>query len=136
MKSGILNTHEFETSINPFLQRGDFDGDGKVDFAAWVTKRDGWDLGLVFVHRVSGKVTIVGSGSPITGVGESDLTWADAWSVFEKGIVTTTRGAGPAPLLRGDAILLVNTEGAGGILWWTGKNYSWYTQGNEPPWRD
>jgi len=35
-QSGLSNRYVFSSRLNPFYQRGDFDGDGKLDIAIWI----------------------------------------------------------------------------------------------------
>jgi hypothetical protein len=40
-----------------------------------------------------------------------------------------TAGKKP-PNLRGDAIMVIKTEAAGVLIFWDGKRYAWYQQGD------
>src|SRR5262245_21750376 len=125
--NGVMEQSEFaklyilDAHINPFCQRGDFDGDGLLDFAAFVRERSSGKIGIVFVHRSTKKFYVVGAGRP--GAHGDDYAWVDAWRVFEKGVVPQGAGEGPPPKLNGDAMLVFKTESASAILWWTGTTY-------------
>ena len=77
--------YEMDAHLNPFCQRADFDGDGKLDFAVFVRERSSGKIGIAFIHRSDGKMYIVGAGKP--GVHGDDYSWIDAWIVFDKGVV-------------------------------------------------
>jgi hypothetical protein len=36
----------------------------------------------------------------------------------------------PPPKLRGDALMVMKTEAASGLVYWDGKRYGWYQQGD------
>jgi len=124
----FAKTYDLDGHINPFCQRADFDGDGKLDFATFIRERSSGKIGIAFIHHSSGAVYIVGAGKP--GIHGDDYAWVDAWRVFEKGIVAQGAGEGPPPKLKGDALLIFKTEAASAILWWTGTTYRWYQQGD------
>ena len=115
--------------VNPFHQRGDFDGDGRADYAVLVRHARTGKRGIAFVHRAGGTVHVVGAGTSI-GNGGDDLSWMDAWRVFERGPVSRGPAGGAPPALRGDALVVEKTESASAILWWDGHQYRWYQQGD------
>jgi hypothetical protein len=131
--------YEFSSRLNPFYLHGDFDGDSEQDVAIWIRNREASKSGIVIIHRNTGKVHLIGAGNPIVN-GAGEVLWAksksgdsldfiDAWLVYEKGRVAQGAGeAGPPPTLKGDALLLMKTESASGLIYWTGKNYAWYQQ--------
>lgn len=125
-RSPLDETLTLDAKINPFLQRGDFDGDGRADYALFVRDKASGKYGVLFVHR-GGRVFVVGAGKEI-GNGGDDFSWMDAWRVFDKGKVARTDD--PPPILRGDALLVIKTESAGGLLWWNGREYRWYQYGD------
>src|SRR5262245_30144850 len=123
-KSYVLDAH-----LNPFCHRGDFEGDGKPDFAVFVREKSSHKIGIAFFHRGTGKYYVLGAGHNIANHGD-DLSWVDAWVVFERGAVSQGADGTPPPKLRGDALLIFKTESASAILWWTGTEYRWYQQGD------
>jgi len=48
----------------------------------------------------------------------------DSWSISKKGKVNGT------PILIGDALLVENMDSASAIVFWNGKEYQWYQQGD------
>jgi len=120
--------YEMDAHLNPFCQRADFDGDGKLDFAVFVRERSSGKIGIAFIHRGNETPYIVGAGKP--GVHGDDYTWIDAWIVFDKGVVQQGAEASPPPKLIGDGLLIFKTESASAILWWNGREYRWYQQGD------
>ena len=115
--------------LNPFYQRADFDGDGRADYAVLVRHARTGRRGIAFVHQASAAVYVVGAGTPI-GNGGDDLSWMDAWRVFERGPVSRGAAGGAPPALRGDGLRVEKTESAGAVLWWDGRGYRWSQQGD------
>lgn len=112
-------------SLNPFYLGGDFDGDGRADHA-------------LHVHRaeVTG-ILVCLSGHPdqLLGAGEVfeemvHLDWMDAWTVHPRGDVGPGVEAGPPPTLQGDAILAMRSESGSGLIYWDGRGFAWYQQGD------
>jgi hypothetical protein len=126
---GFATSYELVGRLNPFCQRADFDGDGKLDFAALVRQRASGKIGIVFVHRSSGRFYVVGAGRRF-GNGGDDFEWMDAWVVYDKTGVEGGVEEGPPRTLKGDALLVVQTEAASAIIYWTGTEYRWYQQGD------
>jgi hypothetical protein len=54
----------------------------------------------------------------------------DTWQVYPKDRVA--RGAGEAivPRLRGEALLVGKSETASALIYWNGKRYVWFQQGD------
>ena len=64
------------------------------------------------------------------GNGGDDFGWMDAWHVYEKGKVEQGASEGKPPKLKGDAIMAIKTESASGLIYWNGKKFDWYQQGD------
>jgi hypothetical protein len=111
--------------LNPFYQRGDFDGDGRQDYAVTVRDSSSGKVGLALAFNHRHTVRIIGAGHPIRR-DDDDFRWMDAWQVFERGIVLPNVYDQAPPKLRGDALLLIKTESASGLVWWDGRSFRWY----------
>ncbi|PYL37652.1 MAG: hypothetical protein DMF36_09310, partial [Verrucomicrobia bacterium] len=114
--------------VNPFYLRGDFIGDGKADIAILVKQRSTGKLGIAIINGATDKVTVVGAGNAI-GNGGDDFKWMDTWQVYSK-----ARAIGEAdrsvPHLRSDALLVGKSEAASALIYWNGKRYVWFQQGD------
>ncbi len=112
--------------INPFYLRGDFDGDGKADYAVLV--RNGEQQGVMICRSVASKPIVLGAGTEFNKM--KDLNF-NAWQVHpkrrrvEKGVEEAK-----VPILIGDAILLQWEESASALVYWNGKQFVWYQQGD------
>jgi hypothetical protein len=118
--SAFAKTHALQLSprLNPFLQRGDFDGDGKHDLALLVEHTKTHKIGIVFLHRGSTKPQLVGAGKTLGNGGDS-LDWMDSWQVVER-----TRAQ------RTEALLLEREGSGSGLIVFERGTYRWHQQGD------
>ena len=122
----VASRYQLNDRSNPFYLRGDFDGDGKPDHAVLITNTKE-ERGIAVCRTVGTKPEILGAGSVFHQM--ADLTFG-VWRVFAKGLVERGVEAGPPPLLRGDALLLIWPESASGLVYWDGRAFRWYQQGD------
>ncbi len=54
----------------------------------------------------------------------------DVWSVYPKGPVSQSVGETTIPTLVGEALHVEKSASASGIIYWNGKKYLWYQQGD------
>ena len=125
---------EIGTWLNPFYIRGDFDGDGFFDYAILLRRRSDGKKGIAvwLSGRSSSGLIVLGAGRKArAGGGETD-DWGffDAWQVYGKRTVLQGAGEGKPPKLIGEAILIEKTESASGLLYWDGRQFRWYQQGD------
>ena len=127
--NGLL-AKEFELSfhMNPFSLQGDFNGGGKADIAVLVKQHSTGKLGIAIINGGTGKVTVVGAGKAI-GNGGDDFEWMDSWQVCSKGRAAQET-EGSVPHLHGDALLVGKSEAASALIYWNGKRYAWFQQGD------
>jgi hypothetical protein len=124
----LAKEYELSFHMNPFCLRGDFNGDGKADIAVLVKQRSTGKLGIAIINSATDKVTVVGAGNAI-GNGDDDFEWMDSWQVYSKGRAAQ-EGQGSVPHLRGDALLVSKSEAASALVYWNGKRYAWFQQGD------
>jgi len=104
--------------MNPFYLSGDFDGDGKLDFAVQVVRSGSKGVLICLSNRKT--PLLVGAGS--STVWPSSQKWRfDAWSIVPK---ESTAVSWP-PNAKHDAILLDVKETANGLLYWDGTALRW-----------
>lgn len=126
--AAIGKRYEISEGINPYYLRGDFDGDGISDHAVLVRTSEGDAQGVLFCPGSKTKRAIVlGAGQSFHRM--TDLTFG-AWRVYPKGKVGRGAGEGPPPRLISDAIFLIWPESASAIVYWDGKRFRWYQQGD------
>ena len=97
--------------------------------AVLVKQRATGKLGIAIVDGATDKVTILGAGTAI-GNGGDDFQWMDTWQVYSRDRAAKERGETKAPHLSGDALLISKTEAASALIYWNGKRYVWFQQGD------
>jgi hypothetical protein len=115
--------------LNPFYLKGDFDGDGKLDYAIMVKNKNSGKYGIAFCHTSNHKVYVVGAGNPL-GARREDFGWMDAWHIYPKGVVFQGATEKSPPKLMGDALVVEKLEASSALIYWSGKEYQWYQQGD------
>ena len=122
--------YALSSRLNPFYLQADFNGDGSRDIAILIDEKHSTKRGILIVHLGIGEHFVIGAGNTL-GNGGDDFSFMDAWRVFERGPVSRgAHGDGDPPSLLGDALLVMKTEAASAVLYWTGESYEWYQQGD------
>ncbi len=122
----VSRQYKVSGRINPFYLRGDFDGDGRPDYAVLITNSKG-ERGIAICRSGSATPDVVGAGVVLNKLADFDF---DAWMVFPKGPVEKGVGEGRPPKLLGDAISIIWSESASALLYWDGRRFRWYQQGD------
>ena len=89
-QNGIYAREDYPVlrSVNPFFVRGDFNGDGELDLAFWVTQRSSGLRGVAVVHSTLDRIYYLGAGHHEYGYFEKPGEVAsDAWHVRPAGAV-------------------------------------------------
>ena len=74
--------------MNPFFLRGDFNGDGQLDLAFWVTEKSSGQTGVAIVHSTLDTLYLYGAGKPgPRGEGRGLEFGVDAWHILPVGSV-------------------------------------------------
>ncbi len=115
--------YEWYDRVNPFYQRGDFDGDGQTDLAVLIRHKATRKVGIAFVHRGTGTIHVVGAGTRL-GNGGDDFTWLGVWRVDDG------RALREVPGFRGEVLYVEKPESAGGLIYWDGSRYQWVQRGD------
>ncbi len=128
LNESLAKKYELSYRMNPSYLRGDFNGDSKIDVAVLVKERSRGKIGIAIISGATNKVTILGAGTAI-GNGGDDFEWMDTWRVYSKGRAAE-EVKGSVPHLRGDALLVGKSEAASALIYWNGKRYVWFQQGD------
>ena|SRR5687768_4051581 len=117
---------------------GDFNADGKDDFASVVTNAVNGFQGVLIIHNNDQQeYFLFGAGQEVNGM--RNLDWIETFAIIPKGEVIAPTlvdretgdiiGADETKQFRllGDGIQMgVEEAGGGGILFWKGAKYDWY----------
>lgn len=115
--------------LNPFYIHGDFNGDGRTDTAVLVKDRGSGKKGIAILHAGAKSAVVLGAGRKFSNGGD-DFQWMDAWHLYPRGPVERGADETAPPVLRGDALMVIKTESASALVYWNGKRYAWYQQGD------
>ena len=127
----IKNVFKVNRDLNPFYLRGDFDGDKKMDYALAVVEIKTGKKGLLIYHSGTKKYFTLGAGTIIRdGYESDDMDWMNAWEVSDEKMVEQGVTDLKPPRLIGEAILAQKLESSSGLIYWDGKEYRWYQQGD------
>lgn len=113
--------------IDPFFQRGDFNGDGKVDVAILVRRKPAAKIGILILHR-DGQSALLGAGRAF-GNGGDDFAWMDQWSVEERGSTQRNQGD-PSLRPRADALVVAREGSASALISYRNGKYTWQQRGD------
>jgi hypothetical protein len=126
----IRTTYKINRELNPFYIRGDFDGDNKADYALAVIEAVTDKKGILIYHPATKKHFLAGAGESIPNGHGDDYSWMDAWEVSDEKTVGQGVTNLKPPKLLGEAILIKKLESSSGLIYWDGKEYKWYQQGD------
>ena len=114
--------YRYFNGLHPSHLEADFNGDKKQDVAVLIRNKSSGKIGIAVVLRDK-RITVLGAGTPF-GNGGDNFDWMDRWSISKK------EAGGGTPTLIGDALLLEKMDSASAIVFWDGKEYHWYQQGD------
>ena len=128
----FAQSYTLDGSLNPFYLRGDFDGDGKADYALRIKSKGDNASGIAIWISSLHKLVVIGAGVQfkVSGSVVSNVDFLNTWQVYGKRSVERGVESGPPPRLLGEAILAGKRESGSGIIYWNGKSFAWYQQGD------
>jgi hypothetical protein len=129
-QDSIKSFYKINKEINPFYLRGDFDADGKIDYALAIIEIKSGKKGILIYHTGTKEIFFAGAGKKIPNSYGDSFHWMDAWKVYDKKDVGIGVGETKKLVLKGEAILAMKLESSSGIIYWDGKQYRWYQQGD------
>ena len=119
------------SETNPYYLRGDFDGDGKVDYAVAVRGKRTKRLGVLFCGG-NGHIYLLGADNPTAPPFSdmpNDLFFAPNWAAYSR-IETqalakfTSAVPRPLPKITGETIAMVFEDGIA-LIYWDGRRFRW-----------
>jgi len=129
---------DVNTKLNPFYLRGDFDGDGRTDYAILVAERGTNKTGIAICRSGSSSIEVLGPGTSLRvgtrkdGYDLKDFDWMDAWEVASKQPLESHSELNKfeAPPMVGEALHVIKSESADAFVYWSGKRWIWYQLGD------
>jgi hypothetical protein len=110
--------YDFFYDLNPYYQRGDFDGDGRLDLAIQIVTKSTRKRGIAIIHYADRSVHVLGAGQPL-GNGGDDFSWLGVWRVESPEHLR--QRLGPTR----EALYVAKLESASGWIVWDGRQYMW-----------
>ena len=81
--------------MNPFYLRGDFDGDGKADYAIRIKSNGHGEVGIAVWLSSQKKMVVLGAGVPFKISREAtNLDFLNTWKVYAKGLSSAASALG------------------------------------------
>ncbi|MCC7708306.1 hypothetical protein [Janthinobacterium sp. GW460W] len=119
---------EVNARVNPFVLRGDFDGDGKGDLAILIKNKDSKKEGIVFLFRQKTAPLIVGAGHALSSGGD-DFAWLEVWQVEDKGSRQHSYHE-KSLSLKTDGIVVAKEGSASALIYIKSGKAAWQQQGD------
>lgn len=125
-----MDKYNISDRINPLYLRGDFDADGRADYAVLVEERVTNKKGFIVFLSSQLKPQIVGAGHSIQyGAAKSDDLNFDSWRVYGRAKTDAGTGFDPPPG-KDELILVQKKESASGFFRWSTTHFVWIQQGD------
>jgi hypothetical protein len=129
-KLNLDTIYKFSDYINPFYLEADFNGDNNLDIAITVEQKKTKYKGIMIFHGSSENYFVFGTDT--NSIGGDNFDWIDVWKVYRDTIVNeltldannNIKYAPPIKII-GQGLLIEQSEKAGGIIYWDGKQYKW-----------
>src|SRR5574341_928812 len=115
-RQGHYDRYDLFLGINPYYQRGYFDGDSVADAAIWVIEKATGKRGIAIVHGGDSSVHLLGAGTPFGSRGD-DFRSFWVWRVEARTICPDIAPAGH------EVLYVEKPESSGGLIWWNGTAY-------------
>lgn len=116
--------------LKPKMIRGDFDGDGREDYALLVIERQKQQRGFLIAFA-SGQAVVAGAGRLVMygAARTADLNF-DEWELHRRQDPVESGEDQMSLTLQADALLVSHHESASGLFYWRARSIHWYQQGD------
>lgn len=122
--------------IRPQFLEADFSGDHNADLAILIERKVDRKKGILILFGQSDKSCVIGAGQKFGNAGDN-FDWADRWNTFRDKVTYETTfkpdgdvDGGKEIQLDKPAIKISEEEGAGGLIYFNGKEFIWIHQGD------
>jgi hypothetical protein len=133
--SRLLDKYDLSDRVNPFYLRGDFDGDGKPDYAVLIANKKSKKSAIAVCLSSRNTVEVLGADGTKLRVGTkqdsydlADFDWMDAWQVHSRTKLAASELNSAETIFRmaGEGLLVEKTESASALVYWDGAKFRWY----------
>jgi len=133
------DAYSLSDRVNPFYLRGDFDGDGKPDYAVLVTSKKSNKSAIVVCLSSRNSLDVLGAegtklrvGSLKAGYELTEFDWMDAWQVHSRLKLGQNELNPPGTFaqMAGEGLMVEKTESASALIYWDGSRFRWYQLGD------
>ena len=118
---------EISTRLNPYVWRGDFNGDGKPDLAILVSKTATKKQGILLLFRAKTPL-LLGAGKTF-GNGGDDFSWIDNWHVEDRGTKHSNH-RDDSVHLAADGLMIAKDASASAIIYMHNGKPKWMQYGD------
>jgi len=125
-----INGIDLDCRLPTCVLKGDFDGQGEMDYAVLVAQKKSKARGILLIFA-SGQTELLGAGNPVQygAAPYKDLNF-DEWEVYSKDKVIESGENQPILKLNRDSLLVSYNESASGLFYWLHGRAHWYQQGD------
>lgn len=118
---------KLERLANPYYHRGDFDGDGRMDYAVWIRGRTTGKGGIIICHA-SGLITVLGGDTvhrpPFSDLPGDQFLSSNWWVISQSEAMARIAKGRAVGQPAGEALLMQWGDGAG-LVYFDGTRYRW-----------
>ncbi|MCF7807110.1 MAG: hypothetical protein K9N38_01135 [Candidatus Marinimicrobia bacterium] len=115
-KIGWFAEYELCTEVNPMYQRGDFNGDGAIDFAVQIRAKKTGKRGILIMHANDSFLHVIGAGVKMGDLGDN-FDWLNQWKIDSYTVRRSRYGSSV------EALVLNHPTHPGTLVFWDGKGY-------------
>lgn len=122
-KSGL----RISKRLNPYVWRGDFDGDGRADLAVFVESISSKKQGIAFLLQGK-RPLLIGAGIDFENGGD-DFAWVNFWHVEDRG---TKHGnyVRQSVTLKADGLMIAEKGSASALVYMRNERLQWHQYGD------
>jgi hypothetical protein len=129
--SHLYRDYSITFQMSPSSIRGDFNGDGRKDYAFLIQENATKKFGFVIFHgrgaqSVHTRITVIAAGKTVAELGDN-IQWANFWRTYPRDAAAGDEESQVlVPILKSDAIHVEQKGKRRGLLYWDGRKYVWH----------
>jgi hypothetical protein len=114
--------------LNPYVWRGDFDGDGRADLAVLVERVVSKKQGIAILLQGK-RPLLIGAGIDF-GNGGDDFSWVDFWHVEDRGTKHGNYHQRKPVTLKADGLMVAKESSASALIYMKNGKLQWHQYGD------